>query len=198
MILKDRARQEFRSLNELKTIKIDLKYATTDNFMNENVYGDFNEAFLHPIAFQKLCVAIEQLNKIKAHWKFLILDALRPRSIQRLLFAKVEGSAEEIYVAHPDRGSLHNFGMAVDLTLLDENDQEVDMGTGFDAFTPASQPKLEEHFLNEGILTPQHLENRNILRNSMTSAGFLPLPHEWWHFDADKGDTIRTHYKIFE
>ena len=189
---------DFVNLRSIEGIQIELKYATKDNFMGRNVYGEFNEPFLHREAATKLKRALQLLRAERPSWTLLIYDALRPRSVQRLLWAHVAGSPQEAYVANPDRGSMHNYGCAVDLTATDLQAGPVDMGTDFDTFHPKSQPKLEEMHLQTGELTQTQIENRWILRRAMTGAGFIQLPHEWWHFDAFPGDEVRTRFRIIE
>jgi D-alanyl-D-alanine dipeptidase len=189
---------DFVNLKTIPRVQILLKYASADNFMGKNVYGVFNEAFLHRLAAEKFARASDLLASARPGWSFLVFDALRPRSVQRLLWNHVQGTSEEGYVANPDRGSMHNFGCAIDLTLLDERGAEVDMGTAFDSFVPLSQPKLEEDFLREGALTKVQHSNRLVLRSAMTGAGFIQLSHEWWHYDAFPGPEVRTHFQIIE
>jgi D-alanyl-D-alanine dipeptidase len=189
---------DFVRLHGLPGILIDLKYASDDNFMSKNVYGEFNEAFLHRVAAEKLQKAVLNLKKERPEWKFLVLDALRPRSIQRVLWDHVAGTDQEDYVANPDKGSVHNYGLAVDLTCVNEAGEWVNMGSGFDFFHRISQPRFEEEFLKSGELKREHWENRLVLRRAMTSAGFLQLPHEWWHFDALPRDEIRNGFRLIE
>src|SRR5262249_24836860 len=172
----------FTKVQNISGIQVDLRYATDDNFLGRNLYGDFNIAYLHPEAFFKLKNAVQLLQTQKPSYNFLVFDALRPRKIERALFAAVEGTEQEIYLANPERGSVHNFGFAVDLTVVDERGCELDMGTGFDEFTLAAQPRYEEKMLAEGRLTSSHIQNRRLLRSSMEGAGFKGIPHEWWHY----------------
>jgi D-alanyl-D-alanine dipeptidase len=118
--------------------------------------------------------------------------------VQRILWDKVKGTHQEKYVADPDKGSMHNFGMAVDLTVIDEKGVPLDMGTGFDEFSDASQPSREDEFLANGTLSTRHITNRLILRHAMEASGFIQLPHEWWHFDAAPKAHVRAHYQIVE
>jgi D-alanyl-D-alanine dipeptidase len=189
---------DYVHLGTISGLKFDLKYASTDNFMHKNVYGDFNQPLLHRLAAEKLRNAINSLKQEHPGHQLLIFDALRPRSVQRLLWAHVEGTPQQDYVAHPDRGSMHNYGCAVDLTVVDEKGIELDMGTLFDTFDPLSQPKLEEQFLLTGKLSAHQVENRLILRRAMTNAGFLQLPHEWWHYDAFEPSKVRSSFQIIE
>lgn len=179
-------------------MRIDLKYATLDNFMNENVYGEFNRAFLHSHAAEKLQSAASLLSETKPGYKFIIYDVLRPRSVQWIMWRKVEGTYQQDYIANPERGSNHNFGMAVDLSILNENGEVLDMGTGFDEFDEMSQPRHEEKYLSEKKLHPAHHQNRLLLRECMETAGFKQLSTEWWHFDALPRAEIRANFKIVE
>ncbi|MGZ3690028.1 MAG: M15 family metallopeptidase [Pseudobdellovibrio sp.] len=189
---------EFVEITDSDFFKIDLKYAADDNFMNENVYLDFRRAFLHEFASKKLSEAAKNLKKINPSYKFVIYDGLRPRSVQWKMWNKVKGTDHQQYIANPESGSNHNFGMAVDLSILDEKGYILDMGTGFDEFDERSQPKHEERFFAEKKLTEKHLANRKILRDCMEAAGFKQLSTEWWHFDALPRAEIRANYKIVE
>lgn len=177
---------------------IDLKYATADNFMNEDVYHEFNRAFLHKDAYDKLIKAAQNLKKINSGYKFIIYDVLRPRSVQWKMWSKVKGTDEQQYIANPESGSNHNFGMAIDLSIVDKNDAVLNMGSGFDEFTELSQPRHEARFINEKLLSAEHIQNRHVLKASMEQAGFRQLASEWWHFDALPKLEIREKYQIVE
>lgn len=197
--LKDvQSRKEFIEIKPSSKIAIDLRYASTNNFMGKNVYGVFNKAYLHEISAVKLAKAIEHLSVNHPKYKFVIFDALRPRSVQYILWDHVKDTPEEIYVANPATGSMHNYGFALDLSLVDANNQELDMGTAFDASVALSQPQLESHFLKKGLLTQKQINNRLALRHAMEHAGFIQLPHEWWHFDALPKNVVKKNYKIVE
>jgi D-alanyl-D-alanine dipeptidase len=185
-------------ISKFSHVTISLKYASVDNFMGEDLYGPFKRAYLHREAADKFQKAIELLQKDKVGWSFIIYDALRPRSVQWKMWAKVKGSPDQNYIADPKKGSPHNFGMALDLGLLDEKGRTVDMGAGFDDFRDISEPRFEERFLQEGTLSKEQLENRLVLRRCMTGGGFLQLPHEWWHYNALPEDEIRRDYPIIE
>jgi D-alanyl-D-alanine dipeptidase len=189
---------DFIEVGRLPGVALDLRYATKNNFMGKNVYHDFNRAFLHRVAAEKFLAALENLKKVKPSWKLLLFDCLRPARAHQQLWDFVAGTPQESYVANPDRGSLHSFGFAVDLTLLDENGRELDMGTEFDSFEDLAQPKFELQMLERGLLTKYQHENRLILRNIMESAGFTQLSFEWWHYDAGPGDYVRKNYRMIE
>ena len=192
------ASRDFVELRPQAGLRIDLRYASENNFIGRNMYGPFDRAFLHRIAAEKLFVALEQLKKDHPTYSFIVFDALRPRSVQRLLWNYVQGTDGEQYFANPELGSLHSFGFAVDLSILDEKGRELDMGAGFDDFRPVAQPRLESQLLSEGKLKPQHILNRDILRKAMDAGGFTQLPHEWWHFDALPKSEVRGKFPIVE
>lgn len=189
---------DYAEITPSEGIALDLRYATTNNFMGVDLYGEFNRAFLHRDAAARLQRAALLLSQEHPGYKLLIFDALRPRSVQRLLWERVEGTPQQPYVANPASGSIHNFGFAVDLTIVDEAGNSLDMGTPFDAFEKLAQPRLEAQFLKEGSLTQGQLQNRLLLRRVMTQAGFIQLPLEWWHFDALPKREVRQQYKIVE
>lgn len=154
-------------------IKLDIKYATTDNFVKKAVYGRA-KAYLREEVAQKLARVQEVLEKQGLGLK--VWDAYRPVSVQRLLWDIVP---DERYVAHPDKGSNHNRGAAVDLTIIDGAGNELFMPTGFDDFTERAHYTCMD-------LEADQIKNRSFLCDLMQAHGFEPLPTEWWHFnDAD-------------
>jgi len=193
-----RNRKDFVKVEESKQVKILLKYATTDNFLQENLYGEFTSCYLQEEAFTKFKEAMERLKELKPNWKFILYDCLRPRSVQYKLWEKVKGTPKEPYVANPEKGSIHNYGFALDLSLLDESGKEVAMGTAYDDFTPLAEPSKEEAFLKSGKLTQTQLDNRKILRAVMTNVGFIQRPNEWWHYDALSGTDVKKRFRIVE
>ena len=131
----------------------------------------------------------------------LIYDGLRPRSIQRKLWNALDEVPETErtqYVADPEKGSIHNYGAAVDLTLAHENGSPLDMGTNYDYFGELAFPALEDSLLSIGFLTVAQIQNRKILRSVMTKAGFSTISSEWWHFNAYSYQDIQTKYNIIE
>ena len=192
------ARGSFVELTEADGVGIDLRYATRNNFMGRSLYGSFSRFLLHVDAAAKLRVAIRHLRLEHPNLRMLLLDGLRPNRIQRELWAAVHGTPQQSYVGDPTIGSIHGFGLAVDLTLTDETGLELDMGTAFDAFTTLSEPQLETQHLAAGALQPDQIANRHRLRNTMMVAGFEPIPIEWWHFDAISAETVRGRYPLID
>jgi D-alanyl-D-alanine dipeptidase len=165
-------------------ILVDLKYASSDNFMRRNVYGSLRRCYLQPEAARKLAAAARALKALRPDLRLLALDCTRPRSVQRLMWKLVEGTPSQRYVANPKTGSMHNVGCAVDLTLAGRDGKPLDLGTPFDHSGPRSQPRLELAQLKAGQLGAAALANRLLLRIVMVQGGFLPLEIEWWHFDC--------------
>lgn len=152
-------------------IKLDIRYATTNNFTGEKIYSQ-------PRAFARLPVAnaLEIVNKsLNKHGLGLIVfDAYRPYSAT-VKFYEVYGDTN--YVASPWQGSRHNRGAAVDVSLIDmETGEEIQMPTGYDDFSEAANPE----YMN---LPDNVLKNREILIYEMQKHGFKVYPYEWWHFD---------------
>jgi zinc D-Ala-D-Ala dipeptidase len=187
---------DVRSLDP--TLLVDLKYARSDNFMGADVYGELRRALLVPAAAEMLRQAHDHLKLRHPDYRLLVVDAFRPRRVQYLMWERVQGTAQQPYVANPASGSMHNYGAAVDITIVDAQGKPLDMGTPVDHFGILSQVREEERFLREGRLTPEQVANRRLLRAVMEGAGFIQLPIEWWHFDAFERKVVRTAYRIID
>lgn len=152
------------------TIVLDIRYATANNFTKKVLY---------PIAKAKLRrEAAESLRSIQTelrskNFSLKIYDAYRPRSIQYKLW---EIMPNEDYVANPKKGSRHNRGAAVDLTIIDSLGNEIDMPTPYDDFT-------EKAWQTYDSLPEPVLKNRAFLKDVMGRHGFQPIKSEWWHYD---------------
>jgi zinc D-Ala-D-Ala dipeptidase len=185
-----------------KSIRVEMKYSTTDNFMKADVYGDFDAAYLQPKAAKMLKEANRFLKEANPDYTLLIYDAARPRSIQQVLWDTLKVKPGEIktdFVADPKKGSIHNYGCAVDLTVYDLTTQKpLDMGTKYDFFGEMAYPKHEKRLLNEGKLTEEQINNRKILRIAMQKAGYMPIESEWWHFNSISREKAKSDYKIVE
>jgi zinc D-Ala-D-Ala dipeptidase len=180
------------------TLLVDLKYARSDNFMGRNVYGELRRCYLQPEAAQMLSEAHHILTGKEPGLRLLLVDGVRPRRVQRLMWDIVKDTPMRPYVADPSRGSMHNYGAAVDLTLTSTDGTPLDMGTGMDYFGTMAQPREEERLLREGRLTSEQIANRKFLRGVMVQAGFRPLAIEWWHFDAFAKEETRNRFAIVE
>lgn len=175
-----------------------LKYAVAENFMGEAVYGADRACYLQRMAAEKLARAQEVLSRRNPGYRLLVGDCLRPRRVQRRMWKLVHGTPMQNYVARPDPGSMHNHGAAVDISIADENGEALDMGTPFDHFGPLAQPRFEDRYLRAGALTREQVENRRLLREVMTEAGWRGIRNEWWHFEAFPIREIRQRFPLIE
>jgi D-alanyl-D-alanine dipeptidase len=189
---------DFRALDSIQGIGVDLRYASADNFVGRNLYGDLDCAWLQREAAAGLEQAVAWLQQRQPQLQLLVLDALRPHRVQEQLWQHLEGTQLRQYLADPARGSIHSFGMAVDVTLLDAGGQELDMGTGFDDLSELSHPDLEELHLAQQRLSAQQIVNRRLLRSALCDSGFHAIHSEWWHFDFGDKERIRQSYQRVE
>lgn len=184
----------FRRLSSVAGIAVELRYATPDNFVGRNLYLPLDCAWLHVDAAAALERAVAWLAERQPVHRLLVLDALRPQRVQEQLWQALQGTDLLGYIAEPVRGSIHSFGMAVDLTIIDEAGRELDMGTGFDDLSEHSQPVLEPQFLAAGTLTALQVANRQLLRDAMAHGGWVGIASEWWHFDCGDRTLVRESY----
>lgn len=185
---------DYRRLHSIAGIEVDLRYTGPDNFIGRSLYVGLDCDWLHREAADALERAAGWLASHHPGYRIVVLDALRPHRIQQQMWQYLAGKAEQSYVADPARGSIHSFGMAVDVSLLDTEGRELDMGSGFDEFSELSHPALESALLAGGRLGERQLGHRRILRAAMQHGGFQGIPNEWWHFNAGDPATIRQHY----
>jgi zinc D-Ala-D-Ala dipeptidase len=187
---------DFRALANVADLRVDLRYATALNFMGRDMYSPLDCAWAHREAVDGLMQAMAWLARQRprggAH--LCVLDALRPQRVQELMWAALQGTPLTEYLAPPERGSIHSFGMAIDATLIDADGQEFDMGTSFDDMTELSHPALEAAFLRAGALDDEQLNNRHLLREAMRRGGFHGIDTEWWHFDCGDRAVVRATY----
>ena len=153
---------------------LDLKYASAENFLGQDVYSPFGLAacYVHPDLRDKLAtlhalLAAEGL-------RLVIYDCFRPIEVQQAMWKILPDSR---YVANPARGSLHNRGIAVDCALADESGNPLEFPTGFDSF----EKKAWQNYV---CSKPERKAcvNRDRLRKLMQDAGLVPIRTEWWHF----------------
>lgn len=175
-------------------ILVELKYATTDNFVGRNMYGTLRTAYLLPHFARKVAEAARLLREKHPDYTLLVYDAARPLSVQRRMRKAVEGTGNEAYVADGVRGGRHNYGVAVDLTIADADDTPLDMGTSFDHFGRAAwvgwskTATLEgyaafvDSLVRDGYISERAAANRKLLLDIMYRAGLRPYVKEWWHY----------------
>lgn len=181
------------------TIQVKLLYATPVNFLAEAVYDGITKAWLRPEAARMLATAQQLLKKEHPGWSLIIYDAARPLSVQRKMWQLVRGTDKTNYVSNPaNGGGLHNYGMAVDVSLLDETGTPLPMGTPVDFFGKEAHTTAEDALLEAGLIRTAELANRCLLRRIMKQAGFRTIPYEWWHFNACSRTYAREHYPVIE
>ncbi|GAB3772099.1 hypothetical protein GCM10028796_42050 [Ramlibacter monticola] len=185
---------DFRHLSSIEGIAVDLRYAGVNNFVGRNLYGSLDCAWAHRLAAEGLERAVALLAAEAPGHRLLVLDAVRPHRVQIQLWDHLEGTDLRQYVADPARGSIHSFGMAVDITLQDPQGRELDMGTGYDEMRELSHPKLEVKHLATGELSPAQHRNRQLLRGVLGRAGFNGIDNEWWHFEMLDRQHVRQHF----
>ncbi|MGN1255593.1 MAG: M15 family metallopeptidase [Bacteroidaceae bacterium] len=179
------------------TIHVSLMYARSDNFTGKVLYEDLREALLHPRAAKALCVAQRLLRQKRPELSLKIYDATRPMSVQAKMWQAVVGTAQQNYVSNPrNGGGLHNYGMAVDVTLCDaQTGDTLDMGTKVDFMGVESHIDRESDLVKQHVISQEAADNRILLRSVMKQAGFMPLRTEWWHFNLITRAQARARYK---
>jgi len=155
------------------TIKLDIRYATKHNFLGKAVYKQ-SRAFLQRPAAEAL-VRVNQSLRQKGYG-LVVFDGYRPWSVTKV-FWEVTPADKKIFVADPAKGSRHNRGCAVDLSLFDlKTGAQVKMPSEYDEMT-------ERAHINYECATPEPKRLRELLRAAMTAEGFAVYAPEWWHYD---------------
>lgn len=181
------------------TIQVNLMYAADSNFTGVVLYDDLRNAYLHPDAAQALLKAQNELHALFPGYNLLVKDAARPMSVQKKMFRSVQGTPKANYVANPAKGGgLHNYGLAVDITIADENGNELPMGTPVDHLGPEANIDREEQMVARGVISETERQNRLLLRRVMTTAGFKPLRTEWWHFNLVSKRQAQAKYRLLD
>ncbi len=164
----------WKSLKESDYFHLDVRYATENNFVGEAVY-DCGKCYLRMEVADALINVAKSLNQ--HGFKLVLFDCYRPKPVQQKLWDKVPNPN---YVTPPDKGSMHNRGAAVDLSIMRENGDYLDMGTGYDYFGEEAHTDYMNH-------SEEVLKNRKLLNNLMVKYGFKVIRTEWWHFSFVEG-----------
>lgn len=160
---------------------IDIKYATEDNFAKKKIYS-MPLCLIHKNTAQKLIAANNEFKTLG--YRIKVFDAYRPYSAQQVLWDSTE---DKSYLADPKKGSKHNRGAAVDITLVDENGQELPMPSGYDEFSERAHLKYDK-------CDEELIKNRELLGKIMVKHGFKRISTEWWHFD----DVDASNYPLLD
>lgn len=166
------ARQMVELNRVVPGIHLEVRYATPNNFMHRVLYPQ-PRVFVRREVGQALSRVEERL--ARHHRGLLVFDGYRPWHITKMMWDETPVEKRG-FVANPGKGSKHNRGGAVDLTMLDlDTGKAVEMTSGYDEFSPRAAYNAPG--------SPRAIANRNFLRQAMEAEGFQVLPHEWWHFD---------------
>lgn len=178
------------------SIQVSLMYARADNFTGRVLYGDLREAYLHPKATTALVKAQRRLKQLRPDLSLKVYDAARPMHIQQKMWDAVKNTSKDIYVSNPAHGGgMHNYGLAVDITLCDAKGDTLDMGTKIDYMGRAAHIDAEQQLVASHKISRQALRNRQLLREVMRYAGYRALRTEWWHFNLVSRATAKKYYK---
>lgn len=159
----------------VRGLEVELKYATTDNFLHEAVYPADTACLLRPATAAKLARAQERL-RVQGYG-LKVWDCFRPLSAQQLFWAKVP---DPRFVADPAKGgSRHGLGVSVDVTLVDGEGRELPMPTRFDDFSKRAARDWDG-------ASAEGTRNRDLLRQTLEAVGFRGIRTEWWHFDDEE------------
>lgn len=181
------------------TLQVSLMYARADNFVGSVLYDDLRQAYLHPEAAAALVKAQKRLKQLRPELSLKIYDAARPMHIQQKMWNKVKNTSMKIYVSNPAHGGgLHNYGLAVDITLCDAKGDSLPMGTKIDHLGVAAHIDQESLLVAKGTISKRAQQNRQLLRQVMRYAGFKPLRTEWWHFNFKSRAEAKRLYKVIK
>lgn len=211
-------RMERQGLVDITTvvpdIHVSLMYARADNFVGRVMYRDLHRAYLLPQTANALRKAQTALQQAHPELSLKVYDATRPMAVQQQMWNMVAGTSKSIYVSNPARGGgLHNYGLAVDITLCWRKDQRnaqgkllhaagdttgLSMGTPIDYLGKLAHVRDEATHLQRGLLRKAEVERRRWLRAAMAAGGFKVLPTEWWHFNFKSRAEAKAHYKVVQ
>lgn len=179
------------------SLVVKLMYTQADNFTGEVLYDNLTEAYLHPDAAYALIEAQKALKELHPSYSLIIYDAARPMSVQKKMWNVVKKTPKYKYVSNPNRGGgLHNYGLAVDISVQDSLGQPLSMGTKVDHMGVEAHITDENGLVHSGKMSETERQNRILLRRVMREAGFRALPSEWWHFNFCSRDVAKQKYKL--
>lgn len=182
-IFADTNKRMINVLNCLPPTFLDLRYSTANNFLGKKLYPKIQTTYLRRAAVDALAKVVNDLNNEGLTIK--IYDAYRPYSVTEEMWEAVK---DDRYAADPSKGSGHNRGIAVDLTLVNLNTgKELSMGTGFDNFSDTAHTDFPN-------LPVEILQHRKKLQTIMEKYGFTSLDTEWWHFSLP----VPQHYELLD
>lgn len=166
----DHDTMQWQEITEESGIYLDIRYATENNFTKKQIYS-CGRCFLRPTMAKKVLTLQRNIHD-RYRLDLKLYDCYRPRPAQQKLWDIVPDAR---YVTPPHRGSMHNRGLAIDVTLVSEDGEELDMGTPYDYFGP-------EAYTTNTTLPKEVLKNREILTKMMEIHGIKGIRTEWWHY----------------
>ena len=179
------------------SIEVSLMYTRPDNFTGRVLYDDLREGYLHPKAAKALAVAQQRLKELRPDLSLIIFDATRPMSIQQKMWDVVKNTSKYFYVSNPARGGgMHNYGMAVDISICKVNGDTIPMGATVDFMGDLSHIDREDQLVRTHRMTAEARNNRKLLREVMATGGFQPIRTEWWHFNLCSREEAKRHYRV--
>ena len=179
-------------------IDVLLMYSTEDNFLHNDLYNEMERAYFVPEIALMLSSVQNKLSEMHPGWRLRILDAARPWSVQKTMYEFAKKNGQQRYVANPSVGGFHNYGLAVDLTILDNHDKPLDMGCPFDTFNETAHFGDEDNLVSSGAISQQAADNRRMLHDLMVDEGFTHNPFEWWHFQKYTIDEAKHKFRLLD
>lgn len=181
------------------TIRVSLMYSRSDNFTGKVLYDDLREGLLHPKAAEALAKAEKRLMELRPDLRLIIFDATRPMSIQQKMWDVVKNTKKYFYVSNPARGGgMHNYGMAVDISICKLNGDTIPMGATVDFMGDLSHIDREQTLVSQKRMTEEARQNRKLLREVMAAGGFKTIRTEWWHFNLCTREEAKRLYKVIK
>lgn len=181
------------------SIAVHIVYATPFNFVGKVLYKDLRKAFMLPETAARLIKAQQRLKMERPDLNLIVYDAARPLSVQQEMWDVVKGTDYMMFVSNPAKGGgLHNFGAAVDVSLIDCTGVPLEMGSRYDCFGEEAKITNEEELLGNGRISCREFDNRRLLRRVMTEGGFIPLASEWWHFNLMSSKEAQAQLRLIE
>jgi D-alanyl-D-alanine dipeptidase len=181
------------------SIRVEIINATSRNILGVNVYGCYDKCYLQPQAAKKVIAAQQQLKKGHPGYSLKIMEGTRPGSVQKKMFERVKNTSLQKFVADPSKGSMHNFGAAIDVTIIDADGTELDMGKPDPRMVLTGKSEWEiKLFFAFNRLSKKQKQNRELLKETMLRAGFIPVSFAWWHFDAFEKEYVRKRFVIIK
>lgn len=183
------------------SIVSDVRYATSNNFTGKILYKEDIGLYCEPDIAHAVANAQCDLKLIDEELSLVIFDAARPMSTQKEMFDLVKGTENERFIANPygeHVGGFHNYGMAVDVAIVDKDGNMLNFGTDYDSFNPIAHSNNEAEIVKKGDLSIEAYKNRMLLYYVMGKNKMLPYEYEWWHFQLTYNEKDKLKHKLLD